>query len=72
MNTIVSNFFAAMIIDNNSFFDNNSPVGLLGLQRKMQPLFGIFEINKLISVDKFNDLKYEILELLSFTAVSYS
>ena len=72
MNTIVSNFFAAIIIDSNSFFDNNSPVGLLGLQRKIHPFFGIFKMNELISVDKFNDLKYEIFELLNFTAVSYS
>ena len=38
----------------------------------MQPFFGIFEINESIFSDKFNDLKYEILQLLNFTAVSYS
>ena len=48
MNTIVFNFFAVIMIDSNSFFDNNSPVGLLGLQRKIHPFFGIFKMNELI------------------------
>ena len=46
--TIVFNFFATIIIDNNSFFDNNSPVGLLGLQRNIHPFLGIWEINESI------------------------
>ena len=54
---MVSNFFAVIITDNNSFLDNNSPVGLLGLQRKLLPFFGIFEINKSMFFDKFNELK---------------
>jgi len=49
MNTIVFNFFAVIMIDSNSFFDNNSPVGLLGLQRKIHPFFGIFKMNEWIS-----------------------
>jgi len=48
MKTKVFNFFALIIIDNNSFFDNNSPVGLLGLQRKTHPFFGICKINESI------------------------
>ena len=72
MKTKVFNFFALRIIDSNSFFDNNSPVGLLGLHKKMHPFFGICEINESMSVDRFIDLKYDILHSFSFTAVSYS
>ena len=46
MKTKVFNFFALRIIDSNSFFDNNSPVGLLGLHKKIHPFFGICEINE--------------------------
>jgi hypothetical protein len=46
-------------------------VGLLGLQMKMHPFFGIFEIKSLTFFSRFMVLKNEIFAPQSFVADSY-
>jgi len=71
-NTNVESFFAYLIILNNRFFFNNFPVGLFGLHMKTHPFFGIFEINSSRFSDKSIVFNYEILQLFSLAAISYS
>ncbi len=70
--TIVDFFLAFLIISNNFPFESKIPVGLFGLQIKIQPFYGIL-IRKLFrSFCRFIVLKNKMFAPNSFAAASYS
>jgi len=70
--TIVDFFFAAEIIYSISLFWIKTPVGLFGLQIKIQPFLGIFIINLCKFFERSIVLKNDILHSQSFAEISYS
>ena len=59
-NTSVDFYCAVLTMCSIDFFDNNSPVGLFGLQTNTIPLEGILDKNCGRSSLRFRDLKSEV------------